>query len=60
MKKLLMIISFASLALLVAAPILFYAGTVTLDTNKILMNIATGVWFATALFWMGREKKEVL
>lgn len=58
MKKLMMIISFASLALLVTAPILFYAGTVTLDTNKILLNIATGVWFASALCWMGREKKE--
>lgn len=58
MKKLLMTLSFASLALLVTAPILFYKEVVSLEMNKILMNIATGIWFATALFWMGREKKE--
>ena len=50
MKKLLMILSFVSLALLVTAPILFYNEVVSLEMNKILMNIATGIWFATALF----------
>jgi hypothetical protein len=58
MKKILMIISFAALALVVAAPVLFYTETVSLEINKILLNTATAVWFASALGWMGREKKE--
>jgi hypothetical protein len=55
MKKIMEIISYLALALLVAAPILFYAEKITLQMNKTLMLIATVVWFAIALCWMGRK-----
>ncbi len=58
MKKIMEIISYLALALLVAAPILFYAEKVTLELNKTLMLAATIVWFAGALCWMGREKTD--
>lgn len=56
MKKIMEIISYLSLALLVATPVLFFAEKVSLQTNKNLMLAATIVWFSSALFWMGREK----
>lgn len=57
MKKIMEIISYLSLALLVSAPILFYAGSIDLEKNKLLMTISTVTWFASALCWMGRDKK---
>jgi hypothetical protein len=56
MKKITEIISYLSLILLVAAPILFYAEKIDLGMNKTLMLTATIIWFASALCWMGREK----
>ena len=57
MRKIAETISYLSLALLVAAPILFYAGRVSLQANKNIMLAATIFWFASALCWMGREKE---
>ena len=57
MRKTAQILSSAALLLLVVAPLLFYAGTITLDTNKILMNTATVLWFISALAWMGKAEK---
>jgi hypothetical protein len=57
MKKITEIISYLSLVLLVLAPVLFYTEKITLPMNKALMLSATVVWFASALCWMGREKK---
>lgn len=57
MKKIMETISYLSLAVLVAAPILFYMEKIDLDRNKLLMTIATVIWFASALCWMGREKE---
>jgi hypothetical protein len=57
MKKIMETISYLSLALIVVAPALFYAEKIDLDLNKTLMLTATGIWFASALCWMGREKK---
>ena len=57
MKRIMEVISYLALAVLVAAPLLFYMGTVTLELNKTLMLIATVVWFVGALCWMGREKE---
>ena len=56
MKKIIETISYLSLALLVVAPALFYAEQITLATNKMLMLIATVIWFGSALCWMGRDK----
>ena len=57
MRKMAEIISYLALALLVAAPILFYAERISLQANKNLMLAATIVWFASALCWIGREKE---
>lgn len=57
MRKTAQIISWGSLILLIAAPVLFFAGVITLDVNIILLNTATVIWFASALCWMGREKE---
>jgi uncharacterized membrane protein len=57
MRKAAQLISWLSLILLVAAPVLFFAGVITLEANKILLNTTTGIWFASALCWMGREKE---
>ncbi|VGO11488.1 hypothetical protein PDESU_00032 [Pontiella desulfatans] len=58
MKKVLEIISYLALVLIVLAPSLFYAQKIDLPMNKMLMTIATVVWFASAILWMGREKNE--
>ncbi|VGO12551.1 hypothetical protein PDESU_01104 [Pontiella desulfatans] len=55
MKKVAEIISYLSLVLIVLAPILFYAGKVDLEMNKLLLTTATVTWFASALCWIGRE-----
>lgn len=57
MRKTAQMVSWLSLVLLITAPVLFFAGAITLDVNKILLNTATGIWFASALCWMGREKE---
>ena len=57
MKRVVELISWASLVLIVVAPLLFYGEKITLETNKLLMTIATGIWFASAICWMGREQK---
>ncbi len=56
MKKIAEIISYLSLVVLVGAPALFYAEKITLETNKLLLIIATAIWFSSALCWMGRVK----
>ncbi len=57
MKKIMETISYLSLVLLVTAPVLFYVEKINLQVNKTLMLTATIIWFASALCWMGREKK---
>ncbi|RKX44604.1 MAG: hypothetical protein DRP64_06225 [Verrucomicrobia bacterium] len=58
MRKIAEIISYLALILVVAAPALFYSEKITLQANKQLMLVATIVWFASALLWIGREKEE--
>ncbi len=57
MKKILEIISYLALVTVVAAPVLYYVGKLTLEQNKLWMLVATIVWFATASFWIGTKKK---
>jgi hypothetical protein len=57
MKKIVEMISYAALAALGAAPLLFYTEKITLEANKSLMLAATIVWFVSAICWMGREKE---
>ena len=58
MKKIAETISYLALVLVIVAPSLFYAEKISLETSKQLLMLATIVWFATALLWMGREKEE--
>ena len=58
MKKILQSISYLSLLLVVAAPVLYYMGRLTLEQNKYWMLVATMFWFASASCWIGREKEE--
>ena len=55
MMKLVQLISWLSLGLIVVAPSLFYVESITLETSKLLMTIATCVWFTSSLCWMGRR-----
>ena len=57
MIKAAVIISYAALVLLIVAPILFYSGKIPLEQSKLLMLSATIAWFASAVFWMGKEKE---
>ncbi len=57
MRKMAELISYLSLVVTILSPIFFYVGAITLDLNKIIMNIAMVVWFVSALCWMGREKE---
>jgi hypothetical protein len=54
MRFVLQIVSWASLAATALAPILFLIGRIKLDQSKMLLFVATAVWFATASLWMGR------
>jgi hypothetical protein len=55
MKKVLPIISFAALALLIVPAILFLAGSLPLESMKLLMLIATVVWFVVTPCWMDQK-----
>ena len=55
MKSVFSIISYAALALLTVPSMLYFAGKMELDSMKLLMLIATVVWYITTPLWM--EKK---
>jgi hypothetical protein len=58
MKKVWMILSCTALAATVLALLLFYGGQISLDANKLMLNLSTAVWFASALLWMRRGQEE--
>lgn len=57
MRKTAMLVSWLSLAALVASPVLFLAGSIGLETAKRLMVAASVLWFTTAslYMWNGKE-----
>jgi hypothetical protein len=55
MKTVLSIISYASLALLTVPALLYLTGTIPLDSLKLLMLIATILWFVTTPLWMEKD-----
>jgi hypothetical protein len=55
MKKILKAVSYAGLAITVAGPLLMWAGTITVETNKILLTLGMILWFGTAIFWIKRD-----
>ena len=56
MRKALQVISYLALVSVVAAPVLYYTGVLTLQANKSLMLASTVVWFVVTPFWMERKK----
>jgi len=55
MKIMIQVISYIGLAFTIIPSILFLSGSMELTRVKLIMVIATIVWFASTPFWM--EKK---
>lgn len=55
MRRLFQTVSWISLVVTVVAPLLFYTGNMDLEQSKVLLLIATCVWFVQTPLWMGRE-----
>jgi len=55
MKTVLSLISYAALALLTVPSILYLAGSLSLDSMKLLMLIATVLWYVVTPLWMDRK-----
>ena len=51
MRLVLQIISWAALVATIGPPVLYLAGRMTLDQTKLVMLVATIVWFVTTPFW---------
>jgi hypothetical protein len=58
MQLILKVLSFIALATLLAAPVLYFAGSISKAPMQTTMLIATLLWFATAPFWMGRKPQK--
>jgi hypothetical protein len=56
MRILLQIISAIALAMTVLPSLVYFSGSVKLETVKWIMIVASVVWFAVTPFWM--DKKE--
>lgn len=54
MKTVAQLISWAALAVVVLAPVLYLAGRLGLDSMKLCLNVATVVWFIATPLWMER------
>lgn len=57
MRTTLQIISWVSLAAMVAGPLMYMAGSLTLTATKIWMLVFTILWFGTVPLWMERKKQ---
>lgn len=55
MKNLLKPISYLGLAITVAAPLLVWAGKISIETNKTLLIIGMILWFGTAICWIKHD-----
>ena len=58
MNSILKTISYLGLAITIAAPLLVWAGKLSIDANKTLLVVRMPVWFGSAVFWIKREKTE--
>jgi hypothetical protein len=58
MRILYQLLSLAGLVLVTLPSILHFSGTITPDQMKSYMLLGTVVWFAGAIPWLGRKKKE--
>ncbi|WP_158279857.1 hypothetical protein [Coraliomargarita sinensis] len=55
MKPVLSIISFAALALLTVPSVLYLSGVLELESMKLLMLIATVLWYVVTPLWMEKQ-----
>ena len=58
MRSILKIISLLSLVALILPSIFFLAGRMELESVKLLMLVATIVWFVTATPWMWKDNNQ--
>ncbi|MGD2120425.1 MAG: hypothetical protein PVJ76_01715 [Gemmatimonadota bacterium] len=58
MKKLLMAASLMGLGLTLIPSFLVFSGSITLDSNKLLMLLGTVLWFGAASRWLGTEVRK--
>ena len=52
MKRLLIVVSFISLAMTIVPAFLVFTQRISMEQNKLLMLIGTIGWFVTAPYWM--------
>jgi hypothetical protein len=55
MKTALKLISYLSLALTIAAPLLVWAGQISIETNKTLLIVGMFLWFGSAIGWIKHD-----
>jgi hypothetical protein len=56
MRLVFQLVSWVALAATALAPVLFLVGQLSLPRSKLVMLLATIVWFATVPLWMDRPK----
>lgn len=56
MKKLLMVASYIGLGLTLIPSFLVFSGSITLESNKVLMLLGTILWFVAASRWLGTDE----
>ncbi len=57
MRIALQIISAIALVMTVLPSLIYFSGNMELDRVKLLMIVATVVWFAVTPFWMGKKEQ---
>lgn len=55
MKTILQSISYVGLAITVAAPLLVWAGKISIEANKTLLILGMILWFGSAIFWIKHD-----
>lgn len=58
MKMITKIIALASLILVIVPSVMFLTGAMQLDKVKVVMLIATVIWFVSAGLWMWKDKSD--
>lgn len=57
MRRIFQTISWIALAGTFLSPVLFFAGSINLQQSKMLLLMATIVWFVHTPLWMGRNQE---
>ena len=57
MKRILQLISIIALLLTIVPPVLFFTEKITQNQQNFWMLIGAIVWFASALFWLGKKSE---